>query len=128
MNDIHVYSIQTYENQILHNYYCQIMAHEVCDASFVAFASLFIDISPNFITLVPLLLILLLLFIYLLVFFFVTFSSFAPYFFSWFCCSYFFTFWCFFLFYLVFQICTTLLLLCVGMGKLKVFSNSNSNF
>jgi hypothetical protein len=31
MNDIHVYSIQTYEKHISHNYYCQIMTHEVCD-------------------------------------------------------------------------------------------------
>jgi hypothetical protein len=32
MNDIHVYSIQTYENQISHDYYCQIATHEICDA------------------------------------------------------------------------------------------------
>ncbi len=31
MNDIHVYFIQTYEKQISHNYYCQIMTHEICD-------------------------------------------------------------------------------------------------
>jgi len=31
MNDICVYSIQTYEKEILHNYYCQIVTHEVCD-------------------------------------------------------------------------------------------------
>jgi len=31
MNDIHVYSIWTYEKQILHDNYHQIMAHEVCD-------------------------------------------------------------------------------------------------
>jgi len=29
--DIHVYSIWTYEKQISHNYYCQIITHEVCD-------------------------------------------------------------------------------------------------
>jgi hypothetical protein len=34
MNDISVYSIQTYEKQISHNYYYQIVTHEVCDASF----------------------------------------------------------------------------------------------
>jgi len=28
MNDIYVYSIQTYEKQNLHDYYCQIMAHD----------------------------------------------------------------------------------------------------
>jgi hypothetical protein len=33
MNDICVYSIQTYEKQILHNYYCQIVIHEVSDES-----------------------------------------------------------------------------------------------
>jgi hypothetical protein len=32
MNDIHVYSKQTYEKQISHNYYCQIVTHEICDA------------------------------------------------------------------------------------------------
>jgi len=31
MNDIHVYFIWTYENQILHNYYYQIITYEVCD-------------------------------------------------------------------------------------------------
>jgi hypothetical protein len=31
MNDIHVYSIQTYEKNS-HNYYYQIVTHEVCDA------------------------------------------------------------------------------------------------
>jgi hypothetical protein len=31
MFDIRVYSIQTYEMKILHEYYCQIMTHEVCD-------------------------------------------------------------------------------------------------
>jgi hypothetical protein len=31
MNDIYVYYIQTYEKQILHDYYCQI--HEVCDVA-----------------------------------------------------------------------------------------------
>jgi hypothetical protein len=31
MNDIHVYSIQTYEKQISHDYYSQIVIHEVCD-------------------------------------------------------------------------------------------------
>jgi len=31
MNDIYVYYIQTYEKQILHDYYCQIMTHEVYD-------------------------------------------------------------------------------------------------
>jgi hypothetical protein len=29
MNDIHVYSIWTYEKKISHDYYCQIMTHEV---------------------------------------------------------------------------------------------------
>ncbi len=33
MNDIHVYFIQTYGKQILHNYYCQIVALEICDES-----------------------------------------------------------------------------------------------
>jgi hypothetical protein len=28
MNNIRVYSIQTYEKQILRDYYCQIMTHE----------------------------------------------------------------------------------------------------
>jgi hypothetical protein len=31
MNDIYVYFIQTYEKQISHDYYYQIMIHEVCD-------------------------------------------------------------------------------------------------
>ncbi len=31
MSNIHVYSIQTYEKKNLHNYYCQILTHEVCD-------------------------------------------------------------------------------------------------
>jgi hypothetical protein len=31
MNDIRVYFIQTYEKQISHDYYYQIMTHEVCD-------------------------------------------------------------------------------------------------
>jgi len=31
MNDIHVYSIQTYEKKISHNYYYQIMTNEICD-------------------------------------------------------------------------------------------------
>jgi hypothetical protein len=31
MNDIRVYSIRTYEKQILHDYYCQIVTHGVCD-------------------------------------------------------------------------------------------------
>jgi hypothetical protein len=31
MNGIRIYSIQTYEKQISHNYYCQIVTHEVCD-------------------------------------------------------------------------------------------------
>jgi hypothetical protein len=31
MNDIRDYSIQTHEKLILHNYYCQIVTHEVCD-------------------------------------------------------------------------------------------------
>jgi hypothetical protein len=31
MNDICVYLIRTYEEQISHNYYYQIMIHEVCD-------------------------------------------------------------------------------------------------
>jgi len=31
MNGIHVYSIRIYEKQISHDYYCQIVTHEVCD-------------------------------------------------------------------------------------------------
>jgi hypothetical protein len=31
MNDICDYSIWTYEKLISHNYYCQIVTHEVCD-------------------------------------------------------------------------------------------------
>jgi hypothetical protein len=31
MNDIHIYSIRTYEKKISHDYYYQIMAHEVYD-------------------------------------------------------------------------------------------------
>jgi hypothetical protein len=31
MNDIHVYSIQTYEKHFSHDYYCQIVTHEVFD-------------------------------------------------------------------------------------------------
>jgi hypothetical protein len=31
MNDVHVYSIWTYEKKISYDYYCQIVAHEVCD-------------------------------------------------------------------------------------------------
>jgi hypothetical protein len=30
VNDIHVYSIETFEFIFLHNYYYQIMTHEVC--------------------------------------------------------------------------------------------------
>jgi hypothetical protein len=30
MYDIHVYSIWTYEKQILHNYHCQFVAHNIC--------------------------------------------------------------------------------------------------
>jgi hypothetical protein len=30
MNDIYVYSLQSYEKQISHDYYCQIITHEVC--------------------------------------------------------------------------------------------------
>jgi len=37
MNDIHVYSIRTYEKQILHNYYYQIVTYEVCDVCFFFF-------------------------------------------------------------------------------------------
>jgi hypothetical protein len=65
------------EKQILHNYYSQIVAHEVCDANSIVFAYLFIDISPNSIALALLLLVLLLLFIYSLVFLLVTFFSFV---------------------------------------------------
>jgi hypothetical protein len=32
MNDIRVFSIQTYETQILHDYYYQIVTHSICDA------------------------------------------------------------------------------------------------
>ncbi len=31
MNDIHVYFIWTYEKKFSHDYYCQIVTHEVCD-------------------------------------------------------------------------------------------------
>jgi hypothetical protein len=31
VNDIHVYSIQTYKKQISYDYYYQIVTHEVCD-------------------------------------------------------------------------------------------------
>jgi hypothetical protein len=31
MNDIYVYSIQTYGNKTSHDDYCQIVPHEVCD-------------------------------------------------------------------------------------------------
>ncbi len=31
MNDIYVYFIRTYEKKISHNYYYQIVAHEICD-------------------------------------------------------------------------------------------------
>jgi hypothetical protein len=34
MIDIYDYSIQTYEKVILHDYYCQIVTHEVCDVIF----------------------------------------------------------------------------------------------
>jgi hypothetical protein len=37
MNDIHVYSIQTYEMKILHDYYCQIVTHEICDEETIFF-------------------------------------------------------------------------------------------
>jgi hypothetical protein len=37
MNDIHVYSTWTNEKQISHDYYCQILTHEVFD-----------NIDPNF--------------------------------------------------------------------------------
>jgi hypothetical protein len=41
MNDICVCSIQTYEKEILHNNYCQIVTHEVCDdVSFQTFVIL----------------------------------------------------------------------------------------
>jgi hypothetical protein len=32
MNDIHVYSILTYEKKNSHDYYCLIVTHEICDA------------------------------------------------------------------------------------------------
>ncbi len=142
MNDIHVYFIRTYEKHISHNYYCQTMAHEVCDVSSIAFASLFIDIFPNSIAFAPLLLVLLLLFIYLLVFFLVICFSFIfqcflkLYYYCSFCSLVFILVLLFLLFYFLvflfdlpfFQIGTTLLLLCVGVEKLKVLSNSNSNF
>jgi hypothetical protein len=34
MNNIRFYVIRTYEKQILHNYYYQIVTHEGCDARF----------------------------------------------------------------------------------------------
>jgi hypothetical protein len=37
MNDIHVYSVQTYEKQISHDYYCQIVTYEVCNICFSFF-------------------------------------------------------------------------------------------
>jgi hypothetical protein len=37
MNYIYAYSIQTYEKQILHDYYCQIVTHEICDVNEVFF-------------------------------------------------------------------------------------------
>jgi len=35
MNDIYVYSIWTYEKQILHNYYSQIVTYEVFDVAHI---------------------------------------------------------------------------------------------
>jgi hypothetical protein len=46
MNDICVYSIRTYEKQFLHNYYCQIVTHEVCDESKFHFS--YLDFVRNF--------------------------------------------------------------------------------
>jgi len=31
MNYIRAYSIRIYEKEISHNYYCQIVTHEICD-------------------------------------------------------------------------------------------------
>jgi hypothetical protein len=45
MNGIHVYFIQTYEKQILHDDYCQIMTHEVCDGQGKLFPR---EINPFF--------------------------------------------------------------------------------
>jgi hypothetical protein len=33
MNDIRVYSIKTNEKKFSHDYYCQIVTHEVCDVA-----------------------------------------------------------------------------------------------
>jgi hypothetical protein len=35
MNDIRDYSIQTYEKQISHDYYYQIVTHEIYDVAFI---------------------------------------------------------------------------------------------
>jgi hypothetical protein len=39
MNDIHVYSIQTYEKLISHHYYHQIVTHEICDGPLIDFSN-----------------------------------------------------------------------------------------
>jgi hypothetical protein len=38
MNDIHDYSIQTYEKLISNDYYYQIMTHEVCDVIVIVYS------------------------------------------------------------------------------------------
>jgi hypothetical protein len=37
MNDICVYSIWDYEKKNSHDYYCQIMTHEICDVEIRAY-------------------------------------------------------------------------------------------
>jgi hypothetical protein len=37
MNYIRAYSIKTYENKISHDYYCQIVTHEICDVDELSF-------------------------------------------------------------------------------------------
>jgi hypothetical protein len=39
MNDICIYFIQTYEKQISHDYYCQILTHDICDDDLVLIVS-----------------------------------------------------------------------------------------
>ncbi len=49
MNDICVYSTQTYEKQILHDYYCHIVVHGVCDVNLnIIFCRFFLSLTTNF--------------------------------------------------------------------------------
>jgi hypothetical protein len=49
MNDIYLYFIQTYEKQILHDYYCHIVVHGICDVNLnLIFCQFFLLLTTNF--------------------------------------------------------------------------------